>query len=37
LERYKSYSVPTAASNYLARQVGAVHLFQERIPIRTAQ
>lgn len=37
LERYRSYSDPTVASNYLARQAGAVHLFQQRIPIRSAK
>lgn len=36
LERYKAFPVATVASNYLARQVGAVHLFQMRIPIHTA-
>lgn len=41
LERYRSYP-PTAAaavvaSNYLARQAGAIHLFQQRVPIRTAK
>jgi prepilin-type N-terminal cleavage/methylation domain-containing protein len=39
LERYRSYP-PTAsvvASNYLARQAGAIHLFQQRIPIRMAK
>ena len=36
LERYKSYVAPDVAANYLARQVGAVHLFQVRIPIHTA-
>src|SRR5256885_11208465 len=34
LERYKAFPDPTVASNYLARQVGAVHLFQQRIPDR---
>ena len=40
LERYKTYVAPNVApavaANYLARQVGAVHLFQVRIPIHTA-
>jgi len=36
-ERYKSIPNAAAASNYLARQVGAVHLFQERIPIHMAK
>src|SRR5947208_10900863 len=37
LERYKAFPDPTVASNYLARQVGAVHLFQQRIPIHAAK
>ncbi len=37
LERYRSYSNPTVASNYLARQAGAIHLFQQRVPIRMAK
>src|SRR6266545_2235625 len=37
LDRYRSYSDPSVASNYLARQAGAVHLFQQRIPIRSAK
>jgi len=37
LERLKSFPDPTVASNFLARQVGAVHLFQKRIPIRAAK
>jgi len=37
LARYTSIPNPAAASNYLARQVGAVHLFQERIPIHMAK
>jgi hypothetical protein len=37
LERYKSFPNPAVASNYLARQSAAVHLFQQRIPIRAAQ
>jgi len=39
LERFKAFpdSNPTVASNYLARQAGAVHLFQQRIPVRTAK
>ena len=37
LERLKSFPDPTVASNFLARQVGAVHLFQQRIPIRAAK
>jgi len=37
LERLKSFPDPTVASNFLARQVGAVHLFQIRIPIRAAK
>jgi len=37
LEKYRSYSDLTVASNYLARQASAVHLFQQRIPIRTAK
>jgi len=36
-ERFKSFPNPIMASNYLARQAGAVHLFQKRIPVRTAQ
>jgi prepilin-type N-terminal cleavage/methylation domain-containing protein len=37
LERYQSFPNATVAANYLARQVGAVRLFQQRIPIRTAK
>jgi len=37
LEKYRAMVNPTVASNYLARQTGKVHLFQQRIPIRTAQ
>ena len=37
LERYRAFPNPTVASNFLARQVAAVHLFQERIPIRSAK
>jgi competence protein ComGC len=37
LERYKSFPNPVVASNYLARQSAAVHLFQQRIPIRAAR
>ena len=37
LERYRSYPNLTVASNYLARQAGAIHLFQQRVPIRMAQ
>jgi hypothetical protein len=39
LERYRSYppTATVAASNYLARQAGAIHLFQQRIPIRMAK
>jgi len=37
LERYRSFPNPVVASNYLARQSAAVHLFQQRIPIRAAQ
>lgn len=37
LERYRSFPNPVVASNYLSRQAAAVHLFQQRIPIRAAQ
>ena len=40
LERFKSYPIPSsyvAASNYLARQAGAIHLFRQRVPIRMAK
>jgi prepilin-type N-terminal cleavage/methylation domain-containing protein len=37
LERYRSYPNAIVASNYLARQAGAIHLFQQRIPIRMAK
>jgi len=37
LERYKSYLNATVAANYLARQAGAIHLFQQRVPIRMAK
>ena len=37
LEQFKAFPSPIVASNYLARQVGAVHLFQQRIPIHTAK
>ena len=37
LERFRSYPNATVASNYLARQAGAIHLFQQRIPIRMAK
>ena len=39
LERYRSYppTATIAASNYLARQAGAIHLFQQRVPIRMAK
>jgi len=37
LERYKSYPNATVAGNYLARQAGAIHLFQQRVPIRMAK
>jgi competence protein ComGC len=38
LERYKSMLVnPALAADYLAKQARAVHLFQQRIPVRTAQ
>jgi hypothetical protein len=36
-ERYRSYPNATVASNYLARQAGAIHLFQQRVPIRMAK
>lgn len=36
LERYKAFPNASVATNYLARQVGAVHLFQVRIPIQAA-
>ena len=38
-ERYRSYPTanPTVASNYLARQAGAIHLFQQRVPVRMAK
>lgn len=37
LERYRSMArTPSVASNYLARQVARVHLFQQRIPVRSA-
>jgi prepilin-type N-terminal cleavage/methylation domain-containing protein len=37
VERYRSYPNATVASNYLARQAGAIHLFQQRVPIRMAK
>ena len=37
LEKYRSYPNPTVASNYLARQAGAIHLFQQRVPVRMAK
>jgi prepilin-type N-terminal cleavage/methylation domain-containing protein len=37
LERYRSYPNATVASNYLARQAGAIHLFQQRVPIHMAK
>jgi len=37
LERYRSYPNAIVASNYLARQAGAIHLFQQRVPIRMAK
>jgi prepilin-type N-terminal cleavage/methylation domain-containing protein len=37
LERYRSYPNATVAGNYLARQSGAIHLFQQRVPIRMAK
>ena len=37
LERYRSYPNAIVASNYLARQAGAIHLSQQRVPIRMAK
>ena len=37
LERYRSYPNATVAGNYLARQAGAIHLFQQRVPVRMAK
>ena len=37
LERYRSFPNAIVASNYLARQAGAIHLFQQRVPIRMAK
>src|SRR2546422_1567977 len=37
LERFRSFPNPVMARNYLARQVGAVHLFRQRVPVRTAK
>ena len=37
LEKYRGFPNPIVGSNYLARQAGAVHLFQQRIPVRTAK
>jgi hypothetical protein len=37
LERFKAFPTLPLATNFLARQIGKVHLFQQRIPIRTAQ
>ncbi len=37
LERYKAMANTTVASNFLAKQTGKVHLFQQRVPLRTAQ
>jgi hypothetical protein len=34
-ERFKAMPDYNAQTNYLARQVGAVHLFRQRVPIRT--
>ncbi len=37
VERWRGIPNPVVASNFLAKQTGKVHLFQQRIPIRTAQ
>jgi len=37
LERMKSFPTPAAAANFLAKQTGKIHLFHQRIPIRTAK
>ena len=37
LERYKAFPNATVAANYLARQAGAIHLFEKRVPIRMAK
>jgi prepilin-type N-terminal cleavage/methylation domain-containing protein len=39
LERFRSYptNATVVSSNYLARQAGAIHLFQQRVPIRMAK
>jgi len=37
LERYKSYPNAAVAANYLVGQAGAIHLFQQRVPIRMAK
>lgn len=36
-DRMRSMPNPTIAGEYFARQAGRVHLFQQRIPIRTAR
>jgi hypothetical protein len=36
LERYKSIANFNVATNFLAKQAGKVHLFQQRVPLRTA-
>jgi len=37
LERYRSMNNRSIATNYLARQAARVHVFQQRIPVRSAQ
>jgi len=37
LEKYKSMANFSVATNFLAKQTGKVHLYQQRIPLRTAQ
>ena len=34
LEKLKSFPTPAAKTNFLAKQTGKIHLFQQRIPIR---
>jgi len=37
LERLKSFPTLAAATNFLAKQTGKIHLFHQRVPIRTAK
>ena len=37
LEKLKSFPTPAAAANFLMKQTGKIHLFQQRIPIRASK